>query len=90
MRLLSQDGSTSIPFDKAIVQIESEGEDMHRICVRMIGDLKWIVMATYSHEYQATFAMKKLNMEYNTSTLFGVTTYHFPSETEIKRMMGKA
>ena len=86
MRLLSQDGTTNVPFDQAIVRVEYDGENEHRICVRMIGDLKWIVMAQYEKDYQATFAIKMMNLKYNTD---GITTYHFPSEQEIQRMMGK-
>ena len=89
MRLLSQDGCINVPFDKSIISQETDGDEMHLICARMIGDLQTIVLATYPHEYQATFAMKMLNLKYNTAS-DGLTTYHFPSETEIKRMMGKA
>lgn len=89
MRLLSQDGTINVPYDQVMVSIEGTKE-VCQICIRMIGDLKSTVMAVYPHYYQAFFAMKYLNLKYNTYNADGITTFHFPSAEEVKRMMGEA
>jgi len=82
MRVISQDGTTDVPYEKVVIQ--RDGTDIYFLNDNLSGGEGYLLMAEYSTDDKAKEAMNIMRILYGAYEEGGDRYFQFPADSEVE------